>query len=330
MHALPTCPGPAWMLRPGRKHPCLSYAVGVPVYSPAVLTYWLDFPDSSQTWLVSPFSDDHWTVNGTCPPSPHLFCSLYSDTVGLCPVGEGSALPVLWSHSATSLSSLMEQPHSYRSLWYYCRRRSSLRDLSSFHALQMGLMKLLLKKVTESMEQVKRKHSLMKEFVTYFFCGFPEQLGSRFLEVPVDLSLWSPQSLVPWHGAYPLPFHVQKGRNQWLQCVLIKLCITHSTEDFWQAPSFVKRKNSFYTKNSLELGELIWNRGIKTSVFKHTHLLKYTSISVLSLDAPLKRILCFSCDQNFCLHHVVRTYYQKNKRTNIQTHAPELASWNTC
>lgn len=63
----------------------------------------------------------------------------------------------------------------------------------------------------------------MKEFVTYFFCGFPEQLGSRFLEVLVDLSLWSPQSLVPWHGAYPLPFHVQKDRNQFL--ITTTMCV---------------------------------------------------------------------------------------------------------
>ena len=125
----------------------------------------------------------------------------------------------------------------------------------------------LLKKVTESTAQVKRKHSLTKEFMTYFFCGFPEQLGSRFLEAPVDLSLWSPQSPVPWRGAYPWPFHVQKGRNQWWQCMFIKPCIIHTTEDFWQAPyfgMFVKRKNSFYSKHSLDIGELIWNRGIKT------------------------------------------------------------------
>lgn len=33
--------------------------------------------------------------------------------------------------------------------------------------------------------------------ITYFSYGSPVQLGSRFLEVPVDLSWWSPQSLVP-------------------------------------------------------------------------------------------------------------------------------------
>lgn len=98
----------------------------------------------------------------------------------------------------------------------------------------------------------------MKQFATYIFCGFPGQSGSHFLEVPVDLSLWSPQSLVPCHGAYPLPSHVQKGRNQWLQCVLIKLCIIQSTKDFSQAPYFgifCKEKEQFLLK------ELTWIRG---------------------------------------------------------------------
>lgn len=43
----------------------------------------------------------------------------------------------------------------------------------------------------------------------------------------------------------------------------------------------------------------------------------YKHLFELSLDAPLERIFHFSCDQNFCLHHVFRTYYQKNKRINV-------------
>lgn len=157
---------------------------------------------------------------------PPPFCSAY-------------LLQTCYSHPhlsacLSSLSSpLLNAP------WYYCTE-GKVHLENYLLELQVDLMKSFPHKVTESTEldfkKKKRPNILMKQSVTYFSCSFPEQSGSRFLAVPVSLSWLSPQSLVPWHGAYPLPSHMQKGRNQWLQCVLTKPCIIQS--NFSQAHYF--------------------------------------------------------------------------------------------
>lgn len=92
------------------------------VYLCTALTCWLDFPDWSWTWLVSLFSDDHWTLNGTCPHhTPVLltlfgYCALLVRTV-LCLCYDYAQLPAFLPSQSSSILT---------ALWYTVQKEVSL------------------------------------------------------------------------------------------------------------------------------------------------------------------------------------------------------------
>lgn len=164
MHPLPTCPGAARKLRPRVQaslpqlccrctcvQPCcpdLLIRLSRLISGLACLSFlW---------WSL----DCQWDLSTITTGSAHLIQILWA-----CALLVRAVLCLCYDHAQLPACPPSWSSPILTALWYYCKR-SSLKDLSSFRALQMCLMNLLIKKVTESTEQVKaqfndRAHDLL-------------------------------------------------------------------------------------------------------------------------------------------------------------------------